>query len=78
MNAMLNTYPDGALRRRRILSKALVPLPLWLAMRQAEADRRHRTLVQLEALHAETPWWCVRQRWFIRRAIAAHLPTMWS
>lgn len=78
MNALLNTYPSNRNTRRRILEKAMTPLPLWLAERNAAAERRHRHLVQLEALFAETPRYCLRQRWLIRKAIAAHQPTMWS
>lgn len=76
----LHTAPtlDPATRRRRILARAVEPLPLWLAQRQDAAERRHRHLVQLEALFNDTPRWCVRQRWLIRRTIAAHQPTMWS
>lgn len=66
---------DHSIRRRRQI-RAL--LPSILAEQRAEADRRHRTLVQLEALFAETPIWCVRERWAIRRAITRHLPSMWS
>lgn len=68
---------DHSIRRRRAL-RDLNPLPVLLAEQLAEADRRHRTLVSLEALFRETPIWCVRQRWFIRKAIASHLPSMWS
>lgn len=78
MNAMLNTHPANAATRRRILNRATIPLPLWQALRAAEMERRHRALVDLEALHRETPWWCLRQRFWIRRAISAHLPVMWS
>jgi hypothetical protein len=53
-------------------------LPSIIAEQRAEADRRHRTLVQLEALFHETPIWCIRERLAIRRAIARHLPSMWS
>lgn len=62
----------------RVLRKAMLPLPLWKALRQDEADRRHRALVQLEAMYRETPWYMLRLRWSIRRTIAAHLPSMWS
>lgn len=68
---------DQSIRRRRRL-REMNPLPVILAEQLAEADRRHRTLVQLEGLFAETPIWCVRQRWYIRKAIAACLPSMWS
>ena len=68
---------DHSIRRRRLI-RAANPLPLVLAELRAEADRRHRTLVQLEALLHETPIWCVRQRWAIKRAVAACQPTMWS
>lgn len=75
----LHTVPDidRSIRYRRRL-RDMNPLPVFLAEQRAEADRRHRTLVQLEALFHETPIWCVRQRWFIRKAIASHLPSMWS
>jgi hypothetical protein len=53
-------------------------LPSIIAEQRAEADRRHRTLVQLEALFHETPIWCIRERLAIRRAISRHLPSMWS
>ena len=66
---------DHSIRRRRAIREML---PAILAEQRAEADRRHRTLVQLEALFQETPIWCVRERWAIRRAIARHLPSMWS
>ena len=66
---------DHSIRRRRAMREML---PAILAEQRAEADRRHRTLVQLEALFAETPIWCVRERWAIRRAISRHLPSMWS
>lgn len=69
---------DPSIRRKRLLARAIEPLPLWLAQRNAASERRHRHLVQLEALHAETPVWCFRQRRAIRRTIAAHLPSMWS
>lgn len=50
--------------------------PLQRALREREADRRHTALVLLEDLHRTTPWYCIRQRFFIRRAIMAHLPSM--
>ncbi|HCB59167.1 MAG TPA: hypothetical protein DEP82_14930 [Arthrobacter bacterium] len=74
MNAMLSTYPANSMRRRHILSRAAMPLSLWQALREAEMERRHRTLVQLEDLYRNTPWYCVRQRHFIRRTIATLLP----
>ena len=66
---------DTSVRRRQQIRAVL---PALIAEQRAEADRRHRTLVQLEALFAETPVWCIRQRWAIRRAISRHLPSMWS
>jgi hypothetical protein len=68
---------DHSLRRRRKL-REMNPLPLFLAEQLAEAERRHRTLVTLEALFAETPVWCIRQRRAIRKAISSHLPSLWS
>lgn len=68
---------DRSIRYRRRL-RDMNPLPVFLAERRAEEDRRHRTLVQLEALFNETPIWCIRERRAIRRAIARHLPSMWS
>lgn len=69
-------YDPSLIRRRRL--REMHPLPLFLAEQRAEADRRHRTLVALEALFAETPLYCLRQRRAIRKAIAAHLPSMWT
>ena len=73
----LHTVPeiDHSIRRRRAMREML---PAILAEQRAEADRRHRVLVQLEALFAETPIWCIRQRLAIRRAINSHLPSMWT
>lgn len=68
---------DHSIRRRRQL-RDRNPLPLVLAELRAEADRRHRTLVQLEALLKETPIWCIRQRRAIARAVRSCQPTMWS
>jgi hypothetical protein len=75
----LHTVPeiDHSLRRRRQL-RAMNPLPLVLAELRAEAEARHRRLVTLESLLHETPIWCVRQRWFIKRAVAACQPPIWS
>lgn len=75
----LHTAPpiDHSLRRRRRL-REMNPLPLFLAEQLAEAERRHRTLVTLEALYAETPVWCFGQRRAIRKAIRSHLPALWS
>jgi hypothetical protein len=68
---------DHSIRRRRLIRDAN-PLPLVLAELHAEAEARHRRLVQLEGLLKETPLWCVKQRWFIKHAIAACQPSMWS
>lgn len=68
---------DHSIRRRRRL-REMNPLPVFLAEQLAEAERRHRTLVQLEALYAETPPWHLFQRRAIRRAIKSHLPSLWS
>lgn len=68
---------DHSIRRRRQL-RDMFPLPLVLAELHAEADARHRRLVQLEGLLKDTPLYCIRQRWFISKAIAACQPTMWS
>lgn len=75
----LHAVPDAdrSTRRRRQIRDAF-PLQLVLAEQRAEADARHRRLVQLEALFRETPIWCVRQRWFIRKAMTACQPSMWS
>ena len=66
---------DHSVRRRRAIRAML---PSIIAEQRAEADRRHRTLVQLEALFHETPIWCIRERWAIRRAISRHLPSRGS
>ncbi len=68
---------DHSIRRRRLM-RDMFPTPLVLAELRAEADRRHRTLVILEELLHETPLWCVRQRWAIKRAVTACQPSMWS
>lgn len=70
------TIDHSLTTRRKLRDRS--PLPVFLAEQRAEDERRHRTLVQLEALFAETPIWCIRQRLAIRKAIRLHLPSMWS
>lgn len=68
---------DHSIRRRRLL-RQMNPLPLVLAELRAEAEARHRRLVVLEELLHETPLYCVRQRWAIKRAVSSCQPSMWS
>jgi hypothetical protein len=75
----LQTVPRSTTRRALPAPSAEMNLlPLFLAEQLAEAERRHRTLVTLEALYAETPVWCIGQRRAIRKAITSHLPSLWS
>lgn len=66
----------SAVRRRQI--RDMFPLPLVLAELRAEAEARHRRLVQLEDLLRTTPRYCIRQRYYIAKAVAACQPSMWS
>lgn len=75
----LHAVPEvdrSTIRRRQI--REMYPLPLVLAELRAEAEARHRRLVMLEGLLRDTPRYCVRQRWFISRAVRACQPSMWS
>lgn len=75
----LHSVPNitPSIRRRRQL-RDMFPTRLVLAELRAEADARHRRLVALEELLRETPIYCIRQRWHIKRAVAACQPSMWS
>jgi hypothetical protein len=61
----------GIIRRARgTLARALEPLDEWLARRQEEDERRHCRLLALDALYAETPWWQLRVRHWLRQEMA--------
>lgn len=47
--------------------------PRWKVRAEREADRRHQALVTLEQLHRETPWWCIRARHVLHKAIVHHV-----
>jgi hypothetical protein len=52
------------------------PRPRWRARMNDRADRRHQVLVTLEELRRETPWYDVRARRALHKAIVRHIG-MW-
>lgn len=68
MSAQLHAVPDYT---------PTTTAPRWKVRADREADRRHRALVLLEELHRDTPWYAVRARHALHKAIVAHIGTGW-
>lgn len=69
----LHAVPDITEARGFIVRLVPDPRPRWRARIEARSDRRHRTMVLLEELHRDTPWYDVRARRALHHAIVAHI-----
>lgn len=50
-------------------SKIIEPVGVWRKRQAALVESQHRALLALEDLHAEVPWWCIRERRHLNRVI---------
>jgi hypothetical protein len=73
----LSPVPDLADQRGIVVRLITDAGPRWKSRAEAKADRRHRTLVTLEELHRETPWYCLRARRALHKAIVRHIGGGW-
>lgn len=65
--------PAGVTCSRCIMSPAmaLTSRTAWVEAQRAEDERRFRTLLALDTLYRETPWWALAERHLIRKTLAA-------
>jgi hypothetical protein len=73
----LAVVPDYTEARGLIVRLVADAAPRWRSRAEAKADRRHRTLVALEELHRDTPWYEIRARHALHRAIVTHVGRGW-
>lgn len=70
----LAPVPDDLTEARGFIVRVVPdPRPRWRARNEARADRRHQVLVTLESLHRETPWYDIRARRALHKAIVRHI-----